>query len=77
VITAYVLIQVKVGRSAQVASEIARIEGVSSCDVVSGPYDVIAFAEAIDLDDLGKLVVARIQAVDDVTRTLTCPVIRF
>ena len=76
-ITAYVLVQVKVGRSAEVASEIARIEGVSSSDVVSGPYDVIALAEAVDIDDLGKLVVARIQAVDDVTRTLTCPTIKL
>jgi hypothetical protein len=29
------------------------------------------------MDDLGKLVVAKIQAVEGVTRTLTCPVIRF
>ena len=30
-----------------------------------------------DIDDLGKLVVARIQAVDGVTRTLTCPVMKL
>lgn len=48
-----------------------------SSDVVSGPYDVIALAEAVDIDDLGKLVVARIQAVDGVTRTLTCPTIKL
>jgi len=29
------------------------------------------------MDDLGKLVVARIQAVDGVTRTLTCPVMKL
>jgi len=29
------------------------------------------------MDELGKLVVARIQAVDGVTRTLTCPVIKL
>jgi DNA-binding Lrp family transcriptional regulator len=44
---------------------------------VTGPYDVIAMAETASMDDLGKLLVARIQAVDGVTRTLTCPVIRF
>ena len=75
-INAYVFVQVQVGRSAEVASEIARIESVTSSDVVSGPYDVIAVAEAADMDDLGKLVVARIQAVDGVTRTLTCPTIK-
>lgn len=76
-IKAYVLIQVRVGRSAEVSGEVARIESVISSDVVSGPYDVIALAEAVDIDDLGKLVVARIQAVDGVTRTLTCPTIKL
>ena len=69
------LIQVQVGRSSEVSGEIVRIESVTSSDVVSGPYDVIAVAEAAGIDDLGKLVVARIQAVDGVTRTLTCPVL--
>jgi len=76
-IKAYVLVQVRVGRSAEVASEIARIESVISSEVVTGPYDVIARAEAADMDDLGKLVLARIQAVDGVTRTLTCPVMNL
>ena len=76
-IKAYVLVQVRVGRSAEVAREITRIESVLSSDVVNGPYDVIALAEAADMDDLGKLVVARIQAVDGVTRTLTCPVMKL
>ena len=76
-INAYVLIQVQVGRSAEVASEIARIESVISSEVMTGPYDVIALAEAAGMDDLGKLVVARIQAVDGVTRTLTCPVMKL
>ena len=57
------------------SGEIVRIESVRSSDVVSGPYDVIAVAEAADIDDLGKMVVARIQSVDGVTRTLTCPVL--
>jgi DNA-binding Lrp family transcriptional regulator len=76
-INAYVFVQVRVGRSAEVASEIARIESVISSEVVTGPYDVIARAEAADMDDLGELVVARIQAVDGVTRTLTCPVMKL
>ncbi|MGH2652117.1 MAG: Lrp/AsnC family transcriptional regulator [Actinomycetota bacterium] len=76
-ITAYVLIQAQVGRSADVGGEVAQIEGVTSADVVTGPYDVIALVEAANMDDLGKLVVAKIQAVEGVSRTLTCPVIRF
>jgi DNA-binding Lrp family transcriptional regulator len=44
---------------------------------VAGPYDVIVHAEARDIDELGKLVVARVQAVDGITRTLTCPVVHL
>jgi len=36
---------------------------------------VIVEAEAADIDELGRLVVARIQGVERVMRTLTCPVI--
>ena len=76
-ITAYVLIQAHVGRSAEVGAGVARIEGVISADVVTGPYDVIAMAETASMDDLGKFVAERIQAIDGVTRTLTCPVLKF
>jgi hypothetical protein len=38
---------------------------------------VIVRGEAKTVDDLGKLVVARIQAVDGITRTLTCPVVHL
>ena len=46
-------------------------------DDVTGPYDVIVRAEARNVDELGKLVVAQIQNVAGITRTLTCPVIRI
>ena len=54
---------------------VAAIEGVISADDVTGPYDVIVRAEAPTLDDLGRQVVSRVQLVDGITRTLTCPVI--
>jgi DNA-binding Lrp family transcriptional regulator len=74
---AYILIQVEVGRSADVCREVGGLRGIVSADAVSGPYDVIAKADAQSLDELGKLVVAMIQSVPGVTRTLTCPVIRI
>ena len=43
----------------------------------AGPYDVIVRAEADSVDDLGRLVVARIQAIEGITRTLTCPVVHL
>ncbi|MGH2547207.1 MAG: Lrp/AsnC family transcriptional regulator [Actinomycetota bacterium] len=76
-VQAYILIQTEVGKAAQVAKEVAAISGVTSAEDVTGPYDVIVRAEARNVDDLGKLVVAKIQAVDGITRTLTCPVVHL
>ena len=76
-VSAYVLIQTEVGKAAQVASEVGGIDGVVSADDVTGPYDVIARAEADSVDELGKMVVSRIQMIDGITRTLTCPVVHI
>lgn len=74
-VEAYILIQTEVGRAASVATEISRIEGVSIAEDVTGPYDVIVRAEARNVDDLGRLVIAKIQGVEGITRTLTCPIV--
>lgn len=76
-VTAYVLIQTEVGKAAAVAAEIATLPGVASAEDVTGPYDVIVRAEAESVDELGKLVVAKLQGVAGITRTLTCPVVRL
>jgi DNA-binding Lrp family transcriptional regulator len=77
VVQAYVLIQTEAGRAASVRAELAKIAGAVSVDVVTGPYDAIAHVEAGTMDALGQLVVARIQAVGGITRTLTCPIVRL
>jgi DNA-binding Lrp family transcriptional regulator len=77
VVQAYVLIQTEVGKAAIVAEEVRTIPGVDSADDVTGPYDVIVKASAGDVDQLGKLVVAKIQAISGITRTLTCPVVNL
>ena len=76
-VQAYILIQTEVGKAAQVAKEVRDIGGVAEAEDVTGPYDVIVRAEARNIDELGKLVVARVQAVDGITRTLTCPVVHL
>ena len=75
-VKAYVLIQTAVN-VAQVASEIAQLPGVESAEDVSGPYDVIVRVSAPDMDALGQMVVSRIQNVDGITRTLTCPIVQL
>jgi DNA-binding Lrp family transcriptional regulator len=77
VVHAYILVQTEVGRAAAVAKEIAEIPGVLSAEDVTGPYDVIVRAQADDMNLLGQLVVARVQGVHGITRTLTCPVVNL
>lgn len=72
---AYILVQTDVGVIGDVAGDIAAIKGVLEADAVTGPYDVIARADANSLDELGSLVIRAIQAVPGVSRTLTCPVL--
>ena len=76
-VNAYILIQTEVGKAASVAQHVRDIQGVAEAEDVTGPYDVIVRAEAKTVDDLGKLVVAQIQAVEGITRTLTCPVVHL
>jgi DNA-binding Lrp family transcriptional regulator len=77
VVQAYILIQTEVGKAADVAKAIADVKGVTLAEDVTGPYDVIVRAEARNVDDLGKLVVARVQSIAGITRTLTCPVVHI
>ena len=77
VVHAYILIQTEVGKAADVAKAIADVKGVTLAEDVTGPYDVIVRAEARNVDELGKLVVARVQSVPGITRTLTCPVVHI
>jgi len=76
-VTAYVLIQTEVGKAAQVAQQTATIDGVTSAEDVTGPYDVIVRAEAPSVDDLGRMVVSHIQLIEGITRTVTCPVVNL
>ncbi|MDE9367846.1 Lrp/AsnC ligand binding domain-containing protein [Luteipulveratus sp. YIM 133132] len=74
-VQAYILIQTDVGKASSVATDVAAIEGVALSEDVTGPYDVIARIEAKTVDELGKLVIAKIQDVPGITRTLTCTIV--
>jgi DNA-binding Lrp family transcriptional regulator len=77
VVQAYILIQTEVGKAAAVAREITDFMGVTLAVDVTGPYVVIVGAEARNVDELGKLVVAKVQSVAGITRTLTGPVVHL
>ncbi|MEU0394436.1 Lrp/AsnC ligand binding domain-containing protein [Streptomyces sp. NPDC006208] len=76
-VQAYILIQTEVGKASLVAETIGRISGVIQAEDVTGPYDVIVRAQADTVDDLGRMVVAKVQQVEGITRTLTCPVVHL
>ena len=76
-VSAYLLVQTDVGKAAAVAEEIRRIDGITDAHGVTGPYDLVVRAEADTLDELGRMVVSRVQMVDGIMRTTTCPVIKL
>jgi len=74
-VQAYVLVQTDVGQRPQVTQQVRDISGVKTAADVTGPYDIVVRAEAEDMDALSSLVVARIQRLDGIARTLTCPIV--
>jgi len=77
VIAAYILIQTETGKAAIMAAALRKLPGVSDAAILAGPYDVLVRAQAQDIDELAKLVVSRVQALDGVRRTMTCPVVHL
>ena len=65
-VQAYILIQTEVGRARDVR-----------VDAVTGPYDVVVLTEAHTVDELGKMIVSKVQMVPGITRTLTCSVVHL
>ena len=69
---AFVLIEVAVGKTREVVTALEKVEGVSSVEAVTGPYDVIAVVERPDVNAVGELVTRRIHSVGGIARTVTC-----
>lgn len=76
-IKAYVLIQADPGKAGRVVDAVMGVKGVISADGVTGPYDVVALAEARSIDELSRRVIGSVQAIEGVIRTLPCTVVRL
>lgn len=74
-VEAFVLLEAKAGKALAVTHQVAKIKGVRASYAVTGPYDVIVHAEAPDFKSIAQLVVAKIQGLTSVARTITCTVI--
>lgn len=72
---AYVLVAAVVGRVRDVGQALQELTWPSarltSCDTVTGPYDIIVRLESDDLDSMRQCIDA-VQAVEGVRRTSTC-----
>lgn len=76
-VNAYILIQAEVGSAADVARATGDLAEIVTAEVAMGPYDVIARAEAVDMDRLGGVVVNAVGKIPGVERTLLCPIVNL
>ena len=74
-VEAYVLVQSEAGKAGQVTENLRKVPAVISVEAVTGPYDLVVRIEADNVDLLARLVVGRVQVVEGIARTLTCPIV--
>jgi len=67
---AFILINAEPGKLWKIADSANKVKGVKMANAVTGAFDVIVYAEVVDMNDLGSLINA-IQTIDGVTRTQT------
>lgn len=70
-IGAYVLIKIAPGKSRSITEQISKIEGVKTAHPVTGMFDIIAYIEAVDINNLTGTVRVKIQTLEGVVRTHT------
>ena len=74
-LVSYILIQLAPGTTKTAVEAISKIKGVKMAHAVTGPFDVIAFAEVPDLTTLSDLILAKIQNIEGVLKTQTAIVV--
>lgn len=72
---AYVLIETAIGAGPRVSGLLQAMQEVRSADRVTGPHDVIAVVEVVDLGALGRLLSDRVHPLPGVQKTTSCVVV--
>ena len=70
--SAYVLINIEGNKVKNVLNGLSKIKGIKSALAVAGPYDIIAFIEAKDLESLGNTVISNVRKISGIVQTMTC-----
>ncbi len=73
---AYVLINTQIGKTSEVAETLKKMPEVRRLDIIMGPYDIIAEVETRDHDELSEMVLKKLQTIDYIQHTMTCPVVK-
>jgi DNA-binding Lrp family transcriptional regulator len=69
---AFVLIEVVVGKTKEVVTALQKVDGVTSVEAVTGPYDVVAVIEKPEVNAIGDVVTKNVHSVSGIARTVTC-----
>ncbi len=69
---AYILIETVVGKTGEVSEALGKMPEMRSVDTVTGPYDIIAIAEAEDLPSIGALISEGMHRVPGIVTTVSC-----
>ena len=73
---AYILIETAVGKTNDVSAALKEMDMMNSVDTVTGPWDIIAVAEADDLPSIGDLISDGMHGVPGIVKTVTCLSVR-
>lgn len=68
-IKAYVLVVTNPGATKTVFAALQRVEGVTACNEVMGPYDIVAEIEVDDLSKVPAILGEHIRTIDGVEST--------
>ncbi|MDP3980971.1 MAG: Lrp/AsnC family transcriptional regulator [Chlamydiota bacterium] len=70
-VQAYVFIETDHGKAKDVNNQIRKLSFVKRCHVVTGPYDLVALIDAPDISTLGEDLVAKLQIIPGVIKSLS------
>jgi len=71
VVTAFVLIDAEPARVAELAEEVAAVEGVAEAYSVAGQADIVAVVRVRQIEDLAEVVTRRLHSLAGVADTRT------
>ena len=69
---AYLLIEVDAGQLEEVRNALRELPNIRAVDIITGPYDIIAVAEAADQRIIGRMIMDEIHKIIGLKRTITC-----